>query len=123
MVTTVQGRFSGLPQASTYTKYHMRQYRADSTKKVDINVTLTCVPVDSGCGHIGCSAPNTGNVDSSSGNTVTTYTMSPLLGSGCQTWSITGTLPMHNSLTKSANVWKDCIDEYGNPFNLGEYLP
>ena len=123
MVTTVQGRFSGLPHASTYTKYHMRQYRADATKKVDINVTLTCTPVNSGCGHIGCSAPNTGNVNSSSGNTVTTYTMSPLLGSGCKTWNAVGTLPMYNSLTKSANVWSDAITEYGNPFNTGEYLP
>ena len=123
MVTTVQGRFSGLPHASTYTKYHMRQYRADATKKVDINVTLTCTPVDSGCGHIGCSPPNTGNVNSSSGNTVTTYTMSPLLGSGCKTWNAVGTLPMYNSLTKSANVWSDAITEYGNPFNTGEYLP
>ena len=123
MVTTVQGRFSGLPHASNYTKYHMRQYRADATKKVDINVALSCTPVNTGCGHIGCSAPNTGNVDNTSGNTVTTYTMSPLLGSGCQTWNATGTLPMYNSLTKSANVWKDAITEYGNPFNTGEYLP
>ena len=123
MVTTVQGRFSGLPHASNYTKYHMRQYRADATKKRDINVTLTCTPVNSGCGHIGCSAPNTGNTDNTSGNTVTTYTMSPLLGSGCQTWNATGVLPVYNSLTKSASVWDDAITEYGNPFILGEYLP
>ena len=123
MVTTVQGRFSGLPHASNYTKYHMRQYRADATKKTDIRVNLTCTPVNSGCGHIGCSAPNTGNVNNTSGNITTTYTMSPLLGSGCQTWNATGVLPVYNSLTKSASVWKDAIDEYGNPFNTGELLP
>ena len=49
--------------------------------------------------------------------------MSPLLGSGCQTWNATGVLPVYNSLTKSASVWDDAITEYGNPFILGEYLP
>ena len=123
LVESAQGRFSSLPHASTYTKYPMRQYRADRRKKVNITVTLKCVPEDFGCGHIGCSPPNTGNVDNTSGNTVTTYSMSPLLGSGCKTWNATGVLPMWNSLTKSANVWSDAIEAHGNPYNVGEYLP
>ena len=81
-VETTQGPFSELPEASTYTKYLMTQYRADPAKKTSISVTLSMTPVNEGCAHFTCNAPATtpgGTTNNADGSTTTTsYTMSSL---------------------------------------------
>ena len=122
LVETVQRRFSDLPHASTLTKYHMRQYRASSTDKMDIKVTIGCKLNESGCGHINCNAPavsagsTTNNNDGST--TTKTYTMSGLLGPGAEDWEATGTLRVLNDLTAATYNMGKCVEAYGNPFDI-----
>ena len=122
LVETVQRRFSDLPHASTLTKYHMRQYRASSTDKMDIKVTIGCKLNESGCGHINCNAPavsagsTTNNGDGST--TTKTYTMSGLLGPGAEDWEATGTLRVLNDLTAATYNMGKCVEAYGNPFDI-----
>lgn len=121
-VETVQGPTSGLPHASEYTKYMLRQYRPDPTRKTTINVTLSCSPVTAGCNHFSCTAPaaQTGgsSTDPDTGvTTTTTYTMSGLMGEGCKAWTATGTFPMYNDLTASAQQVANATAQYGNPYS------
>lgn len=131
LVESVQGSFKNLPKASKYTKYFMRQYRPDSKKTTNINVTLTCTPVDIGCSHFSCSPPTatpgsttteptetdpiTGDTTDSS--TTNTYTVSPLLGDGCKVWSASGSMKIFNDLTRSANTVTAATAAYGNPYD------
>ena len=119
-IETVQGPFSELPVASTYTKYMIRQYSPSRSRDVKLKITLSCEVAQKGCGHVPCSPTasvggTTNNPDGST--TVTTY--SPLagpLGGGCRDWSATGTLKILNDLTAATNTFSDAIDAYGNPF-------
>lgn len=119
-IETVQGPFSELPVASTYTKYMIRQYSPSRSRDVKLKITLSCEVAQEGCGHVPCSPTasvggTTNNPDGST--TVTTY--SPLagpLGGGCRDWSATGTLKILNDLTAATNTFSDAIDAYGNPF-------
>ena len=124
-VETCQGSFDNLPTASTYTKYIMRQYRPDSARQTSIQVTLTMSPVNSGCAHIGCTPPGTqpgysnSETDPETGVTTTTtgtYSMSPLLGPGCKSWTATGNMTIFHDLTRGANTVKLANDARGNPF-------
>ena len=124
LVETVQGPTSGLPHASTYTKYLLRQYRPDPTRKTSLNITLTCSPVDTGCAHFVCAPPTaqTGGTttDPETGVTyTTTYTMSNLLGDGCKTWSCSGKMLMWNDLSASAQQVANATAAYGNPYSEG----
>ena len=101
-VETTQGPFSELPEASTYTKYLMTQYRADPAKKTSISVTMSMTPVNEGCAHFTCNAPATtpgGTTNNADGSTTTTsYTMSSLLGPGCKSWTINGDMTIFHDL-------------------------
>ena len=91
-IETCSGSFTQLPTASQFTKYIMRQYRADPTRETTINITLKCIPQDIGCTHFTCNAPTltpgyseqVAGTDENGNPTTTTYTysysMSPLLG-------------------------------------------
>ena len=100
----------------------MRQYRASSTDKMDIKVTIGCKLNESGCGHISCNAPavsagsTTNNGDGST--TTKTYTMSGLLGPGAKDWEASGTLRVLNDLTAATYNMGKCVEAYGNPFDI-----
>lgn len=125
-VETVQGSLTNLPYSSTYTKYILRQYRADPAISTTIDVTLSCSPVDTGCSHFTCTAPGvtagstSSSTDPETGVTTTTtrsYTMSGLLGSGCQSWSASGRMLMLHDMTGAANTAKRASEAYGNPYS------
>ena len=134
-IETVQGSFANLPRASTYTKYHLRQYRADPAKETSINITLSCSPVDEGCLHFACAPPATpATVTGSSTtddeevdpetelpyqtttDTTTVATVSPLLGPGCQSWSVSGSMKMYHNLSRAAQTVSLATERYGNPY-------
>ena len=129
-VESVQGSFTGLPTASTYTKYIMRQYRPDPGRERTITVSLTMTPTNTGCAHFACSAPSltpgttssTPELDENgqaTGNTITTttsYFMSALLGPGSQEWTATGTMRIFHDLTQGAQTVTLATDAKGNPF-------
>ena len=56
-IETVQGSLAQLPRASNQTKYMMTQFRSDTQNDEELVITLSCAPNETGCGHIGCSAP------------------------------------------------------------------
>ena len=128
-VESCTGSFTGLPVASQFTKYIIRQYRPDNRKKATINVTLSCTPVDIGCEHFECSPPTpplggtttssetdpiTGDVTDTS--TTTTYSVSPLLGPGCQAWEASGSITIWHDLARAARTVRLAAEAYGNPF-------
>jgi len=134
-VETVQGSFANLPRASTYTKYHLRQYRADTATETSLNITLSCSPVDEGCLHFACSPPATPATTTGSStaddaeldpvteepyqtttNTTTTATVSALLGPGCQSWSVSGSMKMYHNLSRAAQTVSLATERYGNPY-------
>ena len=121
-VETVQGPFINLPEASTGTKYIMTQYRADATSKVNLNVTLSMTPVNSGTSHFTCNPPTPstgGTVTGGNGETiVTSYQMSSLLGPGCQAWSCSGTLPVYHELGRAGDTAARAGSSYGNPYTV-----
>lgn len=130
-VETCVGSFTNLPTATTFTKYLMRQYRADPAKETSIEVSLTCIPADIGCSHFTCTPPgvssgyseevDTGQVDENGQPITTTYTysygMSPLLGPGAREWTATGKMKIFHDLTNSARTVTLATDAYGNPFD------
>jgi len=135
-IETVQGSFTDLPESSTFTKYILKQYRPDNTKETTINITLSCSPVDSGCLHFACAPPaapasTTSSFDEPDTETepteeepnptvpvsyTTTSTVSPLLGTGCKSWSISGSMKIYNDLTRAAEAVSQAAAAYGNPF-------
>ena len=121
-VETTQGPFSELPEASTYTKYLMTQYRADPAKKTSISVTLSMTPVNEGCAHFTCNAPATtpgGTTNNADGSTTTTsYTMSSLLGPGCKAWTINGDMTIFHDLSRAAQDAAAAGEAYGNPYTI-----
>lgn len=122
LVETVQGPLSQLPKASTYTKYMMRQYRADSASDITLNITLSCEVAQEGCSHVPCSpVASVGGEETDAEGTTTTTTYSPMqgpLGGGCQDWSATGDMLIFNDLTSSATNVGRAAAAYGNPFDL-----
>jgi len=122
LVETVQGPLSQLPKASTYTKYMMRQYRADPSNDITLNITLSCEVAQQGCSHVPCTPiPSVGSSSTDAEGTTTTITYSPLqgpLGGGCQDWSATGNMLIFNDLTSSATNVSRAAAAYGNPFDL-----
>lgn len=127
-VESCTGSFTNLPTASKFTKYVMRQFRPDPTDVTEISVKLTCTPQDIGCAHFACPSPaltpnvNTttttddGAGNSTSVNTQRTYTMSALMGPGCQEWTAEGKITMWHDLTRAAQTVVKAAKEYGNPF-------
>jgi len=128
-VETVQGSFTNLPVASKFTKYIIRQYRPDTKKKSTINVSLSCTPVDIGCEHFSCSPPvatiggttSTSETDPITGDTTdtsttTTYSMSGLLGPGCQAWEVSGSITIWHDFARAARTVSAAAAAYGNPF-------
>ena len=121
-VATTQRRFLDLPKASRGTKYYMKQYRSDSRKDIYFTVSLTCTPVEDGCGHVEC-APPTQPADF----TVTTepidyeYTYSTpqtVQGPGCKQWTAVGQQQIRHHMTKSTNTYAAAVAAYGNPFDV-----
>mgnify|MGYP003300547831 CR=1 FL=1 len=100
----------------------MTQYRADTAKETTLNVTLSMNPVNTGCAHFTCNAPagsTGGTASDGQGGTVTTnYTMSGLLGPGCQAWSASGSIRMFHDLSSAATQAANAGAAYGNPFNI-----
>ncbi len=121
-VETVQGSFTGLPAASSNTKYFMTQYRADQAKETTLKVTLSMNPVNTGCAHFTCDAPagsSGGSTSDGQGGTVnSTFTMSGLLGPGCRAWSASGDLRMFHDLSAAATQAANAGEAYGNPFDI-----
>ncbi|AON99098.1 hypothetical protein LIS111010_083 [Synechococcus phage S-RIM2] len=120
LIETVQGPFSELPSASTYTKYIIRQYRPDPSRDITLNITLSCEVAQKGCDHVPC-APisEVGGTTTNEDGSTTTTTFTPLvgpLGGGCRDWSASGKLIIQNDLTASTNTIASAIDAYGNPF-------
>jgi hypothetical protein len=135
-VETVQGSLEQLPEGSAFTKYIIRQYRPDSTQSNSINISLSCTPVNSGCLHFTCAPPlapaptsqvineddpltppTQSNPNPTTPVTYTTVcTCSPLLGSGCQEWSVSGSMTIFNDLTRTAQNVSEAAAAYGNPF-------
>ena len=129
-VETVVGSFDNLPKATKFTKYIMRQYRPDNKKKTTINVTLSCTPVNVGCGHFTCLDPpqtpdpdpeTTTETDPETGDTTETtvtvvHSMSPLLGPGCQEWEASGSMIIWHDLARAARTVQLAAEAYGNPF-------
>ena len=120
LVETVQGPFSELPSASTYTKYMIRQYRPDPAREVKLKVTLSCEVAQAGCAHVPCSpisetGSTTNNPDGST-TTITYGTLTGPLGGGCRDWSATGDIIIQNDMTASTNTIGDAIENYGNPY-------
>lgn len=119
-IETVQGPFSELPTATTYTKYIVRQFRPDNTEENRITINLSCEVVDPGCAHVPCSpVASVGGSTTDEENTTTTISYSTMqgpLGGGCRNWTASGTMIMMNDLSASANLLGEAIDENGNPF-------
>ncbi|AOV61333.1 structural protein [Synechococcus phage S-CAM22] len=119
------GSFSNLPTATQFTKYIMRQYRADTKEREDLTVTLSCTPVNIGTSHFTCNTPlkqqdtSTTTTDDE-GNSVTEtniYTMNPaILGPGCQPWEASGKLTVLHDFSKSARTVGLAAQAFGNPF-------
>ena len=128
-IETCSGSFTQLPTASQFTKYIMRQYRADPTMETTINITLKCIPQDIGCTHFTCNAllltpgysEQVTRTDENGNPTTTTYTysysMSPLLGPAAKTWEASGTMKIYHDLTRAARTVTLATDAYGNPFS------
>ena len=123
-VTTTQRRFLDLPQSSPGTKYYMKQYRADPRTDVYFTITLTCTPVEDGCGHINCvgnAPPADFTVRTIPVDYEYTYRGGSLLGPqgpGCHVWVATGQQQIRHHLTKSTNTYAAAVNAYGNPFDL-----
>ena len=120
-IETVQGPFSELPYASTYTKYFMRQYRPDPRINTNITVTLGVNVVQEGTSHFSCSQPSgSSRGDSTNPNGSTTSStfsfMGGVQGPGCQNWSATGNMIMDNDLTSSTRTLSKATAAYGNPY-------
>ena len=120
LVETVQGPFSDLPESSDYTKYMVRQFRADNSSSKTLNVTLSVKVSQKGCGHVTCSptASTGGTETDGDGNTIVTGygALTGPLGGGCRDWACSGKMIIQNDMTSATNTLGDAIEEYGNPF-------
>jgi hypothetical protein len=128
-VESCVGSFTNLPIASKFTKYIVRQFRPDPTEVTEISVKLSCTPQDIGCAHFACAPPfltpnsstTTSTSDEATGSTESTtvtrtFTMSPIMGPGCQEWTAEGKITMWHDLTRAAQTVVRAAKEYGNPF-------
>ena len=125
LIETVQGRVGDLPYASQFTKYVLRQYRADPAKERSIQVTLSCEPVNPGIDEDVCPPPTPlvggtepDETDPETGITTgstTTCTVTGPFGPGCQAWSVSGNMKFLHDLTRSAANVVDAAKAYGNP--------
>ena len=143
-IETTMRRFVELPKASTYTKYLINQYRADPQRETSISITLSCNVAESGCDHmydptanppVNLCPPPAGSAATTNDEeetyedengveqteTVTysySYTLSPMLGPGCDNWSASGSMTILNNLTKATNTYAAAVEAYGNPFDV-----
>ena len=124
LIETVQGRVGDLPYSSQYTKYIIRQYRADPTDKATINVTLSCSPTTSGIDTNICPAPGAtpGSTSSSTDpetGIVTTTSRSCVVtgphGPGCKAWEVSGKMLFLHDMTRSAQTVVAAAKANGNP--------
>jgi len=144
LIETTMRRFVELPRASTYTKYLINQYRADGNSETSINVTIGCNVAESGCDHLydptadppvnlcpppaGSSATTNDEEETyedengvEQTETVTysySYSITPMLGPGCENWSASGSMRILNNLTKAANTYAAAVNAFGNPFDV-----
>ena len=110
-IETVQGPFSELPYASTYTKYFMRQYRPDPRINTNISVTLSVNVAQEGTSHFSCPQP------AASTRLGSTFSfLGGPSGPGCQNWSATGNMIMDNDLTSATRTLSRATAAYGNPY-------
>jgi hypothetical protein len=142
-VETTQRRFLDLPKASPLTKYTVKQYRPDPRDQANLNITIGCDMLESGCGHMEedpnplngggplcpgpLQTPNSSSTsettDETTGDTTSTtvsytYSLSPLMGPGCQSWSASGSMRVWHNMTRSTNTYAAATAAYGNPFDL-----
>lgn len=124
-IETTQRRFLDMPKASRFTKYFVKQYRADSNQQVVIKVTLGSETEESGCGHVVCSPPpvptdfsTTEMVGEEEVTNDYEYALLPQSpeGPGCQSWEAEGEMLIRHHMTKSTNTYKRTVESYGNPF-------
>jgi len=110
-IETVQGPFSELPAASTYTKYFLRQFRPDPRQDTTITVNLSVNVAQAGTSHFSCSQPP------SSTRTGSTFSfLGGVQGPGCQNWSASGSLLMLNDFTSATRTLSKATAAYGNPY-------
>lgn len=123
LVQTTQRRFSDLPKASRFTKYQIKQYRADSRATCQFTIKLSCEVEESGCGHVPCVAPIASTpFTATDPETEETETweygiIGGVKGPGCQNWEAVGEMTVFHNLTKSADTFVRSVESYGNPFN------
>ena len=124
LIETVQGRVGDLPYSSQYTKYIIRQYRADPTDKATINVTLSCSPTTSGIDTNICPAPGatpgstSSSTDPETGITTTTSRSCVVTGPhgpGCKAWEVSGKMLFLHDMTRSAQTVVAAAKANGNP--------
>jgi len=121
-VATTQRRFLDMPQASTGTKYYMKQYRSDPRQDVYFTISLTCTPVEDGCAHLNCVGPGKPadfTVQTQTVDYQYTYTGgTEVLGPGCKQWIAVGQQQIRHHMTKSTNTYAAAVNAYGNPFDV-----
>lgn len=122
LVQTTQRRFVDLPKASRFTKYQIKQYRADPRATCEFQIELSCEVLEEGCEHIECSPPlGTSPFTQTDPETEETEEWSylPILGvkgPGCQNWTARGTMKVFHNITKAADTFVRSVRAYGNPF-------
>jgi|SaaInlV_120m_DNA_3_1039746.scaffolds.fasta_scaffold05358_6 hypothetical protein len=124
LIETVQGRIGDLPYGSQFTKYVIRQYRADPSARATINVTLSCTPTTPGVNTTVCPPPTppivppTSVTDPTTGatnSTSTTCVVTGPHGPGCTSWEVSGQMLFLHDLTRSAATVVAASKAYGNP--------
>ncbi|AIX17304.1 hypothetical protein Syn7803C76_82 [Synechococcus phage ACG-2014b] len=124
LVETVQGRVGDLPYGTEFTKYILKQYRADPSERTTISVTLSCNPVAPGVNTTVCPppappiVPPTSVTDPTTGATnsaSTTCIVTGPHGPGCLAWEVSGEMLFLHDLTRSAATVVSASKAFGNP--------
>ena len=110
-IETVQGPFSELPAASTYTKYFLRQFRPDPRQDTTITVNLSVNVANVGTSHFSCPQPPA----STRLGSQFSFLGGPS-GPGCQNWSASGSMLMLNDFTSATRTLSKATAAYGNPY-------
>jgi len=62
--------------------------------------------------------PVTGDTTTTDTTVAYTYTLSPLLGLGCKSWSASGSMTVVHNFTRSRDTFAAATEAYGNPFDV-----
>lgn len=62
--------------------------------------------------------PVTGDTTTTDTTVSYTYTLSPLMGPGCRSWSASGSMTVEHNFSRSRDTFAAAVDAYGNPFDV-----